>query len=114
MNGPEMFIPITFFICCFGVAYLYFSSKHRERMALIEKGENAGLFYPNTDSFWKMRSYSTLSFALTLMGIGAGIIVGSVLFSLTESEEMYPATIFLMAGLGLFISFRISKKAMQE
>ena len=44
------------------------------------------------------------------MGIGIGVFIASILDQYTTlGEEVYPATIFLMAGIGLFIGFNKTK-----
>ncbi len=108
MTLIEVLVPLGFFACIFGVLYLHYNSRHRERMALIEKGENAGLFYPESGSYRQSRRFSLLSFALALMGIGTGIAIAIFLSSIIEHEAIFPACIFFMAGLGLFTSFKMS------
>jgi hypothetical protein len=47
------------------------------------------------------------------MGIGAGVFIASLLdtYSNLDSEAVYPALIFLMAGLGLYLGFTQTSKA---
>ena len=40
----EILIPITMFAAIFGIVYLYFSTRNKERLALIEKGADASIF----------------------------------------------------------------------
>ena len=40
----EILIPISLFLMIFGIIYLYYSTRNRERMALIEKGADASIF----------------------------------------------------------------------
>ena len=42
--GGEIVILIGLFSVVFGIAYLYFSTRNKERMALIEKGADASIF----------------------------------------------------------------------
>jgi uncharacterized protein YneF (UPF0154 family) len=51
-----------------------------------------------------------------LMGIGIGVFIALLLSTYTSMREdaIYPATIFTMAGLGLFIGFFITKKLEKE
>ncbi|WP_311196043.1 hypothetical protein [Antarcticibacterium sp. 1MA-6-2] len=57
-----------------------------------------------------------LNLALLLMGIGAGIILGSILQTTINfnSGAIMPGTIFLMAGTGLLIGFFITKKMNED
>ncbi len=112
----EIFIIVSFFAMIFGIAYLYFTSRNRERMALIEKGADASIFVKGkrqTAPFWKVL---VLNLALVLMGIGLGIFIGAFAHNgvgLPE-EIAFPGAIFLTAGLGLFIGFNLTKKLDKE
>ena len=107
----EILIPITMFAAIFGIVYLYFSTRNKERLALIEKGADASIFVKgktHTAPFWKV---FILNLALLLIGIGLGIFIASILeYGLGVNEDVaYPGTIFLMAGIGLFVGFNMTK-----
>ncbi|MEJ2162095.1 MAG: hypothetical protein P8X60_01910 [Robiginitalea sp.] len=42
--GSEVIVVVLFWAVLFGIAYLYFSTRHKERLALIEKGVDASVF----------------------------------------------------------------------
>ncbi len=112
MVGPT-FIFISLFLVVFGISYLFFSTRNKERLALIEKGAEASIFVrgkrEKAAPFWKIL---ILNLALLLMGIGAGIMIGGILESSlnVEDEIAMPGSIFLMAGTGLLIGFFLTKK----
>ncbi|MDY8134102.1 DUF6249 domain-containing protein [Aquimarina sp. 2201CG5-10] len=112
MHAGEVLIPIAVFGCIFGIFYLFVSARNKERMALIEKGADASIFYSNKERrvtpFWKV---FVLNFSLLLMGIGIGIFIAGILHYTLGVEEgiAYPGTIFLMAGAGLFTGFNMTK-----
>ncbi|MFK5981938.1 MAG: hypothetical protein QM499_03405, partial [Flavobacteriaceae bacterium] len=58
---------------------------------------------------WKVL---VVNFALLLMGIGLGIFIAGFLSQVLKVDEdiAYPGTIFLMAGIGLFTGFYLTKK----
>lgn len=104
-------IPISFFLAIFGIFYLYLSTRNKERLALIEKGADASIFmkgHHNTAPIWKV---IILNLALLLMGIGLGVFIASLLehYTTMVNGPIYPATIFFMAGLGLFVGFHMTK-----
>ncbi len=104
-------IPISFFLAIFGIFYLYLSTRNKERLALIEKGADASIFMKgrqHTAPIWKV---IILNLALLLMGVGIGVFLASLLDTYTtlDNEAVYPATIFFMAGLGLFVGFHMTK-----
>jgi len=112
----EALIVFIIFGSIFAIAYLYFSTRNKERLALIEKGAEASIFVSgkkHTAPVWKVL---ILNLALLLMGIGLGTFIASVLNNLTTLEEgpLYVGTIFLMAGIGLFIGFHMTKNLDKE
>lgn len=106
----EVLIPISFFLAVFGIVYLYFSTRNKERLALIEKGADASIFALGK-SHSNFGRVFVLNLALLLMGIGVGTFIALILDEYTTlGDGIYPATIFLMAGIGLFIGFNMTKK----
>ena len=108
MQSAEILIPISMFGALFGIYYLYISTRNRERMALIEKGADASLF--STGKSTSKRRLFILNIALTMIGVGLGITLAIFLYSATGMEEVYPASIFTMAGIGLLASFLLGNK----
>jgi hypothetical protein len=107
---------ISLFVVVFGIFYLFFSTRNKERLALIEKGAEASIFIKGggggTYSFWKV---FLLNLSVLLMSIGLAVFIASfMVHSLNMYEEVaYPGTIFLMAGIGLFVGFTMTKKLSQ-
>ena len=108
----EIAIMAIIFGSIFGVFYLYISSRNKERLALIEKGADASIFNlsKKAGSSWKV---IVLNIAFLFMGIGFGVLLASILdqYSSLDEEAIYPALIFLMAGLGLYVGFTQTRKA---
>ena len=108
----EALIIFIIFGSIFAIAYLYFSTRNKERLALIEKGADASIFVrgkrERTAPIWKVL---ILNLALLLMGIGVGVFIAMLLDEYTRLDEdaLYPAVIFIMAGLGLFVGFNMTK-----
>lgn len=116
MNASEVIIPVSFLLATFGVVYLYLSTRNKERLALIEKGADASIFMKgkkHTAPIWKV---IILNLALLLMSVGIGIFIASMLhYNLGIHEDVaYPGTIFLMAGIGLYVGFTQTKKLDKE
>ena len=102
---------ISLFVVVFGIFYLHYSTRNKERLALIEKGADASIFMrdrSNASPIWKIL---LLNLALLLMAIGLGVFIASFLhYNLGVDEDVaYPGTIFLMAGIGLFVGFTMTK-----
>ncbi|MFC0605258.1 CPP1-like family protein [Winogradskyella pulchriflava] len=111
----EILIPISLFLAIFGIVYLYFSTRNKERLALIEKGADASIFNlgKRSGSAWKV---VVINIAFLLMGIGLGLFIANLLESTTSLDDnvIYPAMTFLMAGLGLYVGYTQTKKAMDD
>jgi uncharacterized membrane protein len=111
----EILIPISLFAAIFGMVYLYYSTRNKERLALIEKGADASIFNigKRSGSSWKV---IVINLAFLLMGIGLGVFIANILETYTglDDNAIYPAMVFLMAGLGLYIGFTQTKKALDE
>lgn len=108
----EVAILAIIFGTIFGIFYLYLSTRNKERLSLIEKGADASIFgkgQQHTAPIWKVL---VLNLAFLLMGVGLGVFIASLLDNYTslDSDAVYPAVIFFMAGLGLYIGFTQTKK----
>ncbi|TYA71353.1 DUF6249 domain-containing protein [Seonamhaeicola marinus] len=114
--GSELIIIPIIFGAIFGVFYLYFSTRNKERLALIEKGADASIFVKGRKSTAPIWKVLILNMSLLLMGIGVGIFLGSILQTYTTLDEdaVIPGCIFLMAGVGLFVGFNMTKNLDKE
>lgn len=109
--GSEVIILPVIFGVIFGIYYLYITARNRERLALIEKGADASIFYGGKRSITPVWKIVILNLALLLMGIGLGLFLGNVLEATTTlGRNIYPAVVFFMAGTGLLIGFYLTKK----
>ena len=106
-----MTIPIIA-IATIGVLLIFFRKyTNDERMALIEKGADAKIF-----SFESQRSFGPLRFSLLMIGLGIGLLIGSVLDSagiVNEPPAAYFSMILIFGGAGLLYSHIIENKKKQ-
>lgn len=110
----EVAILAIIFGSVFGVFYLYFSSRNKERLALIEKGADASIFNigKKTGSSWKV---VIINLAFLIMGIGVGALLGSIIDEYTRLHEgAIVGVIFIMAGLGLYVGYTQTKRALDQ
>ncbi|MDO8967041.1 DUF6249 domain-containing protein [Algoriphagus sp.] len=108
----EILIPLIIFSTIFGVAYVYLTTRNKERLALIERGADASLFNSG-----KKRGLGSivLNLALLAIGIGIGVLVGAGLEQGgMHGDVSYPASIFIFGGLGLVASFFVDRKLEKE
>ncbi|MDC7999291.1 MULTISPECIES: DUF6249 domain-containing protein [Gilvibacter] len=111
MGSEVIIIPIIFGVL-FGLYYLFISARNKERLALIEKGADASIFFSNKRGSHGTSKILILNLALLSMGIGAGIFFGGLFHEvLGMSEEIaFPGSIFFMAGAGLLSGFFMTKR----
>lgn len=124
----EVAVLAVIFGSIFGVFYLYFSTRNKERLALIEKGADASIFIQNKRQaapFWKIL---ILNLGLLATGIGVGVLLGAILAlnfaydgpwetrpdMYIRPETFYTASVFICAGASLLIGFTITKKLDKE
>lgn len=117
------------FAVIFGIFYLFYSTRNKERLALIEKGVDAKIFMQGerkkSTLTWRV---IILNFALLAMGIGVGVLLGALLSSMfgysgtwanrpdnaIDSEVFFVSSIFICAGAALFVGFNLTKKLENE
>jgi uncharacterized membrane protein len=105
---------IALFATVFGILYMYFNTRNKERMALIEKGADASLF--NTGKEGQKSSFNwnkfTLKLGLLFMGVALGIIMGAILSyaGVLSEGANYPSMIFFFGGLSLVLYYVFDKK----
>lgn len=114
----EILIPISFFGAVFGMVYVYLTTRHRERIALIEKGASPEVFKNTFSGSWSSKLSSfTLKLGLASVGIALGIISGSILFAiipgLQEEVAMF-SMIFLFGGSAMIASYFLERKLAQK
>ena len=109
--GTEILIPVSLFLAIFGIVYLFLSTRNKERLALIEKGADASIFMKGRENAIPTGRIIILNLALLLMGIGVGVFIALLLSTYTSlhQDAIYPATIFMMAGIGLFVGFYMTR-----
>ena len=109
---------IALFASVFGMYYVYLTNRNKERMALIEKGVDAGLFFSDKEKQGFNWSKLILKIGMLAMGIALGVAAGIFVTQLTgESlrrnleEPILVSSIFFFGGLSLVLSYIIDRKS---
>jgi len=107
--GPEILIPITFFLCTtvlvFGLRYM----SNKEKMAMIERGMEPGLARPSAP-----KPFVSLKFGLLLVGLGLGLLIALFTVRATginddEAAAVYFGCLSIFGGFGLIGSYAMEK-----
>ncbi len=106
MNA-EILIPISMFLCTFGIMYVFFTTRHKERLSMIEKGADPALFQTK-----KGQSNASMRIGMFLVGIALGILTGNILAEMTSLKEevAYFSMIFLFGGVSLVLYYLFIEK----
>ncbi|MFH6998003.1 DUF6249 domain-containing protein [Flavobacterium sp. FlaQc-57] len=112
----KILIPISFFLMIFGIIYLIYSTRNRERMALIEKGVDASIFMQGKGKGVPAWKIFVVNLAFLLIGSGVGIFVALLITTYTSLNDgaVYPSIIFIMAGIGLLTGYKTAKDLDKE
>lgn len=111
----EAVIVFIIFGTIFGMVYLYFSTRNKERLALIEKGADASIFVKGKTQAAPIWKILILNVALLLIGVGAGIFISGLLIMAGIDEDFaQPGAILMTAGIALFIGFNLTKSLDKE
>ncbi len=112
MNSLELFIPIVAIVfshaLIFGVLFVYFRNRNRERTLMIEKGVDPSVFMAKP----KNSASTALKYGLFMAGLAIGILMGGVIASATTLPEpvAYFSMILLFGGFGLLTYYVIEKR----
>jgi nitric oxide reductase large subunit len=106
LTSAALFISIALVI--FGISYYYFTTRHKERMTILEKGLPPDYFKGNI---------AVLPFVLMLgiisIGIAMGLLTGTLLNALpipgVSSDLKFVFSIFLCLGISLLVGYRVLK-----
>jgi hypothetical protein len=107
-----MLVPISIFASIVLIVYIIVSYRNKERMALIDKGLDAGIFKINR------RPFNLLTFKLGffLIGLGIGLLIGNIIAVTTrlEQEVAYFSMLLLFGGASLIVYHLLEKKIIQK
>ncbi len=110
--GSEVIIVPSMFAYLFAVAYMFYSTRNRERLALIEKGAEASIFKSRDNGASPVWKIALLNLSLLFIGVGVGIALAAILNSFLNisPEVAYTSSIFIIGGLALLLGFYQSRK----
>lgn len=112
----EVLIPIIavggFFASVITFIYMYFKSRHQQRMALIDSGQSADIFTENKLS----DKANSLKTGMFLTGGALGFFVGSIIEQYSRMNEgtAFIPLALIGGGLGLILFYNVISKKEDE
>lgn len=103
-----LFIPIGFFLTVFAILYVYWTTRTKERLALIDKGTDASIFKINTYRF------ALLKWGIFLIGASIGVFSGYMLSNVVNEVVAFFTMIFFFGGIGLIVAHFITNSLIRK
>jgi hypothetical protein len=115
MNG-EFLIPIFLFGGTACVLVVYFNNRHKERMAMIEKGISpANLRETPLRESLRANPLSSLKWGLLATFVGLGLFIAEWLDRIYFlHESVYFATTLIFGGIALIVFYLIANSRMKK
>jgi hypothetical protein len=114
---PGILVPLTLFGGAAVVLWKYFEGRHKERMAMIDKGINPADFKSATPfRLWQGSVLSNLKWGLLFVFAGIGLLVGEQLqyyFGFHEESAVF-GSILIAGGLALILFYIIATKKIKN
>ena len=107
----EEFIPIFMFAAITVILWKFFETRHKERMAIIDKSLDPLAYKELFNSqMIRITPLSNLKWGLIALFIGAGILCGMQLDAIYGSSEFIAPFVFLGGGLALVLFYFIAAR----
>ncbi len=111
MNGPEILVPLVFLVGCASVFIAFITSRHRERMTMIEKGLSSDEIKALFTREIKRDPFSALKWGLLLVFVGLAAAIGNFLHEVYNLRDgVIIGLVCLFAGIALLIYYAIASK----
>lgn len=106
---------IALFATVFGIMYVFYTTRNKERLALIEKGADASLFNAGKEGIVSSFRWSkfTLKIGMLAIGIALGIFLAGLLAptNFMDEDALYPSLVFFFGGLSLVLFYLIDRNS---
>lgn len=103
-----IFVPIGFFLAIFAILYVYWTTRTKERLALVEKGMDAGIFKGECSQL------ALVKWGIFLIALGLGVVVGFLLSTVINEVVAFFTAILVCGGVGLIVAYLITSKLLEK
>ena len=103
----DFLVTFTIVAAIFGMVYIHYMTRHRERLAMMEKGLDPSELSQRKDARW-----ISLKYGMLLIGVAVGMLVGNIVYETYDLSNIvsYLSMTFLCGGLSLVLYFIIEGK----
>ena len=96
-----IFVPISFFLAVFAILYVFYTTRSRERIALVEKGLDASIFKTEPNK----RRIDLVKWGIFMIALSVGVLLGFLLGEVINEVVSFFIAILLCGGVGLIIAY---------
>lgn len=98
------------------IIYRWIETRHKERIAMIEKGVNPADFKgASLKEMFRPNPLSSLKWGLLAMFVGLGLMLATYLErNLYWHDSVYPASMLIFGGLALILFYGIASRKMKQ
>jgi hypothetical protein len=97
-----IFVPLAFFLALFAIFYVYWTTRTKERLALIDKGLDASVF--KTDC----NKYALVKWGIFLIFAAVGVFTAHLLAQVFNEVAAYFSMILFFGGVGLIVAYFVT------
>jgi hypothetical protein len=115
--GEEVIVPIFLFGGTAAVLWKFFEGRHKEKMAMIEKGLNPADFKsPPSTPLWRGSVLSNLKWGLILAFVGVGLLLGQQLYYIWgfHEDSAVFGSMLITGGIALILFYFIAARKLKD
>ncbi|MCF6356160.1 MAG: hypothetical protein L3J54_00015 [Draconibacterium sp.] len=99
-----IFVPVSLFLMIFAILYVYYTTRSRERLALVEKGMDANIFKMDP----ARRKMDLVKWGIFMIALAIGVVTGFLLSNVINEVVAFFTMILLFGGLGLIVAYFVT------
>jgi hypothetical protein len=103
-----IFVPLAFFLALFAILYVYWTTRTKERLALIDKGLDASVF--KTDC----NKYALVKWGIFLIFAAVGVFTAHLLAQVFNEVAAYFSMILFFGGVGLIVAYFVTSSMIKK
>ena len=97
-----IFVPLAFFLALFAILYVYWTTRTKERLALIDKGVDSSVFKTECNK------YALVKWGVFLIFAAVGVFTGYLLSQVFNEVAAFFSMILFFGGLGLIVAYFVT------